>query len=271
MYTATLPYDTYVAGSDQIWNWMQTDRLDVYILKFADRFGAKKISYAASISAKDIPQKYEAQYKELLEQLDCASVREVQAKAQLAKISGKPVEVVLDPTLLLNKDEWQQEMSCKCDDGEKYVLIYTLSGSKYIYNLATTIAKGLGEGCKVINVKSGFQEEKTEGIEHLTNVGPKEWVELIMKAAYVVTDSFHGTAFSINFNKPFTTLLNPSSNMNNRALSILKIMDLESRLIYDDGTNKIPETLNVNYTRVNKTLAEWREKSWKFIEETVKE
>ena len=88
---------------------------------------------------------------------------------------------------------------------------------------------------------------------------------LFENAKYVITDSFHGTAFSINFNIPFTTLLNPSSNMNSRVLSILKITGLENRIIYDDGKNRLPESINVDYTKINNIINTWREKSKKFL------
>ena len=86
-----------------------------------------------------------------------------------------------------------------------------------------------------------------------------------MNAAYMVTDSFHGTAFSINFNIPFTTLLNPSSNMNSRALSILKIAGLEDRILYDDGKNKMPSSLTINFNRVNDEIELWRLKSIQYL------
>ena len=90
-----------------------------------------------------------------------------------------------------------------------------------------------------------------------------------MNAAYMVTDSFHGTIFSINFNIPFTTLLNPSSNMNNRVLSILQITGLEDRIIYDNGKNEYPTTFFIDYDRVNSIIDTWREKSWTYIEATL--
>lgn len=192
--------------------------------------------------------------------MDSIAVRELNGKDIVEKYSNKKATVVLDPTLLVRKQEWRQNVANEIKKGEKYVLIYTLSGSKYIRNLAKNIAKQIGDGCKVVNIKSDFRPEKNDGIEHLYQIGPKEWVGLIMNAAYMVTDSFHGTAFSINFNIPFTTLLNPSSNMNSRALSILEITGLKDRIIYDDGSNLLPKTLTVDYDRVNPIIDEWRKK-----------
>ena len=265
-----MPYDVYVAGSDQIWNYMHTDFLDVYFLEFANRFNAKKIAYAASLSVPDIPVRLRSEYKKYFENMDCIAVRELNGKGIVEKYSNKKATVVLDPTLLICKQEWRDNVANEIKKGEKYVLIYTLSGSKYIRNLAKSIAQQIGDGCKVLNIKSDFRPEKKDGIEHLYQVGPKEWVGLVMNAAYMVTDSFHGTAFSINFNVPFTTLLNPSSNMNSRALSILEITGLTDRIIYDDGKKLMPKTLRINYNKVNPIIEEWRSKSIDYIHDSLK-
>lgn len=265
VYTADMPYDIYIAGSDQIWNYMQTDYLDVYFLMFANRFHARKISYAASFSVPYIPDDLKRKYKKLIENLDFISVRELDGQRIVEECSRRKAEVVLDPTLLLDKKEWIENVGVAGEYANKrYVLVYTLSGSRYIYYLAKSVASQLG--VEVINIKSNFCRTKgDEGITHLYNVGPREFVSLFEHAAYVITDSFHGTAFSINFNIPFTTLLNPSSNMNSRALSILKITRLENRLIYDNGENLLPNDLHVNYTKVNRIIEEWREKSLNYL------
>lgn len=265
VYTEDMPYDTFVAGSDQIWNYMHTDYLDVYFLKFANRLNAKKISYAASISVPDIPTTLQSKYKQGFDNMDHIGVRELNGKTIVEKYSNKKATVVLDPTLMLTKNEWQINVANEIRKNEKYVLIYTLSGSKYIHELAKSIASKIGNDCKIINIKSNYVPEKEDGIEHLYEVGPEEWVGLIMNAAYMVTDSFHGTAFSINFNVPFTTLLNPTSNMNSRALSILEIVGLKSRVIYDNGENIIPTDLTIDFSEVNKIIDEWRMNSVNYI------
>lgn len=262
-----LPYDTYIAGSDQIWNYMHNDNLDVYFLDFAKKFGARRISYAASISAASIPIKYQGEYRKLLGNIEYLSVRELQGAELIKKLTGREAEVVLDPTLLISSNEWLHNVAKNPLSGEKYVLVYTLSGSKYIQELCENIAGRLG--CKVVNMKINFRKDDSGKMTDLFDLGPQEWVGLISGASYVVTDSFHGTAFSINFNKPFTTLVNPVSNMNSRVLSILKIMGLEDRIIYDDGTRQMPKALSVDYTEVNKKMEEWRYKSLSFIKKSL--
>lgn len=261
---ADLPYDVYIAGSDQIWNYIHTDRLDVYFLMFANRFKARKISYAASISIYDIPENLREKYREYVGNIDVLSVRELQGADLIRKYCRREAEVVLDPTFLLSKTDWQKEVAREVPVEGKYVLIYTLSGSPHIRAMAKEIARRLGY--RVVNIKSNYTEEKKDEIRHLYEVGPREWVGLFGKASYVITDSFHGTAFSINFNIPFFTLMNPNSMMNSRVLSLLKIAGLENRIIYDDPTScKVPEDLRLDFTPVNDRINLWREKSLAFI------
>jgi len=265
-----LPYDVYIAGSDQIWNYMQTKRLDVFFLMFANRFNAKKISYAASFSVPSIPNDLRGQYKSYLENLDSISVREDNAVTLVKELSGKDAVQVLDPTLLLTREEWIKNLALKeyYNKSKKIVLIYTLSGSRYIYTLAKNIAKKLN--ADVVNIKSGYKRVKEDaGIIHVTDAGPQEFITLFSKAVYVITDSFHGTAFSINFNVPFTTLLNPVSNMNSRALSILNLCGLQDRVIYDDGSKSEPQTVDFSFEEANKIIIKAREFSLSYVQENI--
>lgn len=267
--TSELDYDTYIAGSDQIWNFVHTDRLDVYFLMFANKFHAKKISYAASISIYDIPKKLRPTYKKYIDNIDYLSVRELQGAELIAKRFDRKAEVVLDPTFLLSKQDWMYEVARVPDIKDDYLLVYTLSGSRHIRKLAWDIANKLG--LKVVNIKSEFGQEPDDGTINLYEVGPREWVGLWSKAKYIVTDSFHGTAFSINFNVPFTTLVNPVSMMNSRVLSILKITGLENRIIFDNKKAlSVPSTLNIDFTPVNNTLNIWRKKSLDFLITSIK-
>lgn len=266
----SLPYNVLIAGSDQIWNYMQTRYLDVFFLMMANRWETKKISYAASFSVSSIPQSKRAMYKQYLENMDAISVREITGIDIVKNCSNCKAVTVLDPTLLLNRNEWIEYIGKKdyLPKNKRYVVIYTLSGSHYIYTLAKKIAKKLE--AEVINIKLSFSKVKGDyGITHIWNAGPREFISIFSQAVYVITDSFHGTAFSINFNIPFTTLLNPASNINSRALSILKLTGTESRLIYDNGENKEPDTLNIDFTPINKIIERNREKSLRFIKENL--
>ena len=265
-----LPYDVMIAGSDQIWNFMQTRYLDVFFLMMANRWNARKISYAASFSVSRIPNGKKAMYKQYLENMDAISVREIMGKDIVESCSDCKATVVLDPTLLINRTEWVSFIGRKdyLLENKRYVVVYTLSGSHYIYTLAKKIARKLV--AEVINIKLGFSKvDGDDGIIHICDAGPQEFISIFNSAVYVITDSFHGTAFSINFNIPFTTLLNPASNINSRALSILKQTGMEERLIYDDGSNKEPSSLAVDFEPVNKVIEASRTASLEFLRENL--
>ncbi len=266
----SLPYDVMIAGSDQIWNFMQTRYLDVFFLMMANHWKARKISYAASFSVSRIPDSKKAMYRKYLENMDAISVRETTGVDIVKSCSDCEAIAVLDPTLLINRTEWIDFIGKKnyLPEGKKYVVIYTLSGSHYIYTLAKKIAKKLD--ADVINIKLGFSNvDGDDGITHICDAGPREFISIFSHAVYVITDSFHGTAFSINFNIPFTTLLNPASNINSRALSILKQTGTERRLIYDDGSKREPESLTIDFTPVNKIIETNREKSLDFLRKSL--
>ena len=264
-----LAYDVYIAGSDQIWNYMHTDNLDVYFLEFAKKSKAKRMSYAASISVSHIPDSRQNLYRKLLPNIQYLSVRELQGAKIIEHLTGRKAEVVLDPTLLINSGEWTENVVRLPEIKEKYVLVYTLSGSSYIKRLSQYVAKSLN--CKIVDMRIDFQKNKDGNVITCYDLGPREWVGLISKAQYVITDSFHGTAFSINFNKPFTTLVNPVSNMNSRVLSILEITQLTSRVIYDDGDNIMPKDLTIDFRPVNQIIERWRKKSIDFIHKSLQE
>lgn len=263
-------YDVIVAGSDQIWNYLQTKYLDVFFLMFVKDCNIRKVSYAASFSVDKIPDDMYPIYKEYLSNMDGISVRE-DVGVEIAKsIVDTSVFHVLDPSLLLKANEWTEYVSNSSYifDKKRYILIYTLSGSRYIYSLAKKIANELK--AEVVNIKSGYgRVAGDEGILHLYDVGPREFISLFSNAVYVVTDSFHGTAFSINYNIPFTVLLNPVSALNSRALSILRLTKTMDRLIYDNGSNIYPSNLSVNFNPINQIIEEWRVKSLEFIKNEI--
>ncbi len=266
MDTAELPYDTFIAGSDQIWNYKNSDRVDIFFLMFANRLGAKKVSYAASFSVSKIPQEYQARYTQWINNIDFLSVREYAGVEIVRSLTGRKSSLVCDPTLLLDKEEWisQFEKPEKPLVEGKYVLIYSMSRSTNVTRIASRIARELG-GIKVVNIKLNFTPSKSDGILQLDFVSPPQWVWLLLHAEYVVTDSFHGTAFSINFNKPFTTVQNPLSDLNSRVDTILTRLGLKGRLYVDNGKAFEPDSLLIDYATVNHKLNEWRKESLDFL------
>lgn len=251
-------YDLFIVGSDQVWNYNTAGFDTTYFLDFVSN-NNKKNSYAASLGIEHIPQEYRAKYKDLLINYNNISVREDQGRKELSQLLNRnDIETVLDPTLLLDKTQWEK-LEKEIEVPEKYVLVYLLAENRKIFNFAKKLAKE--NKCKIIYINDRLF--KKAGMINQRHVSPEEWLYLFRNANYIVTNSFHGTAFSILLNKIFwTNYLPGSSNVNSRILNLLSKLKLEDRII-DDGAS-IDDTI-IDYSIVNSLLNIEREKSLKYI------
>ena len=232
LYEASMDYDVFVTGSDQVWNPSAHSSIEPYFLTFAPE-NARKISFAASFGVSEIDSNLRERYNEYLSRYDYISVREHNACNIVRQLVDKDVECVLDPTLLLNKDEWMQVAKQYDNIPERYVLLYTLQESLAVLNLAKRIAKE--KGITVLRItKRAYFISRIDGICDISDAGPAEFISLIAGADYIVTDSFHGTAFSVTFGIPFLTVVSPKNNNNSRMESLLSVVGLSERLITDD-------------------------------------
>lgn len=260
---ANKEYDMFVTGSDQVWNYNTAGFDTTYFLDFVfDE--KKKNSYAASIGVEHIPEEYKEKYKKLLCDYNHISVREEQAREELTKLLDRnDIKTVLDPTLLLKYDKWKK-LEKKIDVPEKYVLVYLLAENRRIFNFAKKLAKK--NNCKIIYINDRLF--KKMGVENKRHVTPEQWLYLFRNASYVVTNSFHGTAFSIIFKKTFwTNYLPGSSNVNSRITSLLSKLNLKDRII-DDGAG-INDT-EIEYTKVEALLDKEIKNSLQYIENMIK-
>ena len=253
----TEKFDIYITGSDQVWNPDITGGLDdVYSLNF--RNNAKRVSYAASIGIDEIPNNLKSIYKEKLSNLDLISVREENAKNELENIiQNKKINVVLDPTLLLTKDDWK-ELAGDRKIKDKYLLVYSLKEDERLIKLANDMAKKTN--LRIVHFRKSNKKYKENNPINLSTVGPDDFVNAIMYADIVLTNSFHGTAFSIVLNKDFYCFLPKGTS--SRVKNLLKIVKLEDRILENEHNIKF---VKINYEIVNKYLNEEREKSEKYI------
>lgn len=254
-----LGFDTYLVGSDQVWNPQITGgEFDkVFLLDFPVD---KKISYASSMGSYVLKEEDKALLKEKLSKFNAISVREEFANEQLKNISIES-QIVCDPTLLINKEEW---LKCCSDDSilksipQEYIFLYILE--PYTDELADKI-KSIKEEYGLPVVYVAFSSLKKKNIDYrMDNVTPERFISLINNASLVVTDSFHGTAFSVNFNKPFISILNPVNPK--RVENFLKLLNLENR-IYKNTIEQI------DYKEVNTKLEKIRDNSIKFLEDNL--
>lgn len=232
LYHAKLDYDIFMVGSDQVWNPAASSTIEPYFLTFAPK-DAKKISYASSFGVSQIEDQLKEKYKTLLNNINTISVREDSGIKLVKQLTGKDATQVADPTLLLSKQEWTNYMKLYPNMPPRYILIYQLSDSDAIVNLACRISSE--RNIPIFRIcKRAFNVRKDRGINNILDAGPSEFLSLFYNAEYIITNSFHGTAFSVNFNKSFFTVVSSTKKNNARMQSLLELMNLKDRLIYDN-------------------------------------
>lgn len=250
--------DIVFTGSDQVWNDSITNFDDTYYLDFVSP--EKRCSYAASIGKETIPIENIPRMKKLLSNFHAISVREESAKEALKMQMGISATRVLDPTLLILEREYKEIAKEPTKKG--YVLLYMLLYSKSLISSAKKMAAEKGVPVFCIN-SSG---KRIKGVVDCSDVGIEEWLGLFLNAEFIFTNSFHGTAFSINFNKQFNVEFPPARiQASSRVKNILKIFDLEDQVI-ENGEIK---SNIINYKPVNEILNLEREKSRKFLMNSI--
>lgn len=236
-------FDAFLCGSDQIWSPLVFN--PKYYLDFVHD-PAKKIAYAPSFGVEQIEDQYvKGEIAKLLNQFGSLSVREEAGQKLIKELTGKDSSVVLDPTLLLTSQQWEEQFGVKQQNVEKpYLLVYMLGNNPEHWKAASETAAHLGLELRLIPVyKNDLSREGciTEA------VGPKEFLQLVHDASYVCTDSFHGMIFSLQFHRPFTAFArfrkSDARNQNSRVLHLLNMAGLHNRLLADNNRKFIADTV----------------------------
>lgn len=257
----TLKYDVYIAGSDQIWNPRAPISLAPYFLTFAPET-ACKISYASSFGVKDIPESYFPQYQEWFSNLNHISVRETSGIKLVEDMTGRNATQVLDPTLLLEAEEWKSiAIPPACT--QSYILLYDLLKSTEAIILAKHIAKE--KGYRILRICRSAVMEHIDGVENIADAGPFEFLGLFMNASFVVTNSFHGTAFSIIFQQPFYTVIPCTMHNSSRIHSLLNLLELSHRQISAENIGNIEDFGQIDYSECQSRLKQAQMESLNFI------
>lgn len=225
-------YDVYCVGSDQVWNPGCFTNLNPYFLSFAPE-GKRRISYASSFGVKELPASAKKQYSRLLQGLDSISVREDAGVEIVKVVSGRNATKVVDPTLLLTKTEWKTIAKYDKEPNGKYILLYVLKDSEYIKQTALTLRDKTG--LQIVRIcKGAFKQDKpSDDIIDIIDAAPDDFLGLIEKAEIVLTNSFHGTVFSILFERDFYTILKRNVENNSRQTSLLNALHID-RIRYED-------------------------------------
>lgn len=252
-------YVSFICGSDQVWNSTSIYLDPFYYLEFSPK--SKRIAFAPSFGKSDIPNYNKKQIKEKISKIEYLSIREDSGKQIIKELIGKDAVQLIDPTLVLTKEEWIEKLNLYHNE-EIYILAYFLdkpidSAIKKINQLEKKL------NCKVIYVPYDDVEYSWE----TKPSGPQEFVNLVFNAKYIVTDSFHGTAFSIIFNKDFYVYsrnYGVATSQTTRIISLLSKMRLVDRLDNDDKND-----LSIDYSYPNDILREERNKSFNYLKKAI--
>lgn len=250
--------DLYVSGSDQLWNYMHNEGKDIHY--FFDGIEGKKIAYASSIGMESLSEAYAWYLKEQLSQYKAISVRE-QSAVRLLDSMGLSSIQVLDPTFMLTKEEWKYFASKRLVK-EKYIFVYlpyNIKDKDLVYRSVRKVAEV--KNLRVVSFSdSVFKDRCADKTIYFVN--PGDVLSLIYYADYVVTNSFHGTAFSINLNKQFWVYM--PSKFSTRIISILDLCELNGRLLTEEIT-EIQMSESINYDKTNVVLQQGRNITYDFL------
>lgn len=220
-------FDVLVCGSDQIWNPNVLGAFDLaYMLNFGS--SQRKVSFASSAGSYSFSDSELPMVKSCLRSFHALACRELDTARKISQaLDGRNVEHVLDPTLMLSKDEWMSALRIDAKEtSEPYILVYTLKKDELVRGVIEYSRRKLG--CRVIVIDQdsflGFAAD-----EHLMDASPLDYISLFSGASFVITNSFHGTAFAVNFKVPF--LITRPETGANRIEGFLTAVGLKNRYV----------------------------------------
>lgn len=217
-------YDIHLVGSDQVWNLQKGyDCSRLYFLDYLPQ-NSKKISYASSFGTTEIVHDVDM-VKQALIDFAKLSTREDSAVEFLKNSMGLQCEQVVDPSLLLTSNEWDKYIDDKPIVSGKYIFFYGVNREEKIWNMLCAAKKKIG--AKIVGFP-GLLPAQYRFDEYIYNGGPLQFINLIKYAQVVVTSSFHGLAFAVNYNKPFV-LVKFGERME-RMNSLARLLDAEDRI-----------------------------------------
>ena len=271
--TAQYCFDAFIAGSDQVWRPMYSPNiLNDYLDFCREQPNIKRIAYAASFGVDnwEYTDTQTTECSRLAKQFNAISVREDSGIKLCQKHLGVDATLVLDPTLLLEKEEYI-ELTKKAGEkrSEGDLFCYILDENDAINESIHNIEKQLTlKSFQVKSKKAPYSLKIGDSINEHIIPSPTKWLRAFMDAKMVFTDSFHGCVFSIIFNKPFWVIGNKERG-NARFSSLLKLFNLEDRLISLDSIEKKNLLTPIDWEKINTIKKEWQKKSVSFIKENL--
>lgn len=255
-------YDYVIVGSDLVWNWEINGGPDpAYFLEGIKYSSAKKISYAASIGNSDIPDAYKSSYKKLLNNFDLISVREDSAKKAICSLIDKEISVVCDPVMLLSMAEWEP-MERELDLPDHYILAYIVENNPKVNRIIDAVQKATG--IKIVNLSE--RKKADESIINRCTAGPGEFLYAVHNADYIITNSYHGTVFSLLYKKCFVTI--PHTTRGERMVDLLKTFGLQGHVL-EDVSHLNLDSFENDYDPVENEMGEFISQSKRWLLEAI--
>lgn len=257
--------DVYCTGSDQVWNSIWNCGFEEpYYLTFAPE-DKKKIAYSASIGREEVDEWEKPLMKTCLEKYAAISMRETSGVHVLNDLGLSDVELVLDPTLMLDIDDWKEIATYKQVPSGDYILVYQLNKSQDLVSYVSALSNKYS--LPIVKISYGVYDVQKNAN---TVIAPSvtDFVGFFMNASYVVTDSFHATAFALNFEKPFVSI--SPERFSTRITNILQLTETEDRLVknFDDlDLLKKP----IDFSKVKDRLNNKRCESLRFLTRALEE
>ena len=247
-------YDLFISGSDQVWNPYICGCPSLYLQEFV-RGKTKRGSYAASFGISALPEMEQERFKRDFEQFDFLAVREPEGAQIIRDLTDKEAAVVLDPTLLLTAEEWQvleEPLNIK----KPFIFVYMLGASSRMLRFATKLKRKV----RMPLVFCPFPVGKPPISRWYPFISPARWLWLMRNASYVVTNSFHGTAFALNYEKEFfIDISNNLSTLSSRIMRLLSLTGQEKRVIGQGAEENV--NVSIYYPPIREALAQERKQS----------
>lgn len=254
-------YDSFITGSDQVWNNYLANFDDSYFLSFVKE-KQKKNSYAASFGFSNFPKELKNDYRNRLNAFNKISVRESQGISLVKEICGKSAILCVDPTMLIEKKQWE----CLLQPilRKKYILVYALNPIVHLMEYAEFLSET--ENLDICYISSEWKNiwdyRENKRVKHIIAPSPRKFISLINEAEYVLTNSFHGTVFSLIFHTKFYSEIDYITKRNDRIESLLLNVGLQSRII----TEKLPEIGdNIDWMEVDKKMDSQKQTSENYL------
>lgn len=260
---ASKGFDAFIVGSDQVWRYEYLrESLPIYFFSLAKSLRVKKYSYAASFGTDvfSYPKDIAEECKALINHFEKVSVREVDAVNLCREFFHVKADWHLDPTMLLTKDDYLFDKVQNCS--RMKIVTFILDPDTEKSNIIKKVEESIGDVTFPVNAQEYIGNNACSVVE-LPSV--YDWLQNIANAGFIVTDSFHGTAFAINFNVPFVVIGNKQRGLS-RIMSLLDKFSLENRLLQNISTLENIISNQIEWDNVNKLLREYRRNSMSYLE-----